>query len=182
MSRIWSALRHRFLGVCDWDGCRCRICRKTRDGGHDWDGCKCRNCPRARHEWDGCHCRRCDAEKHEWKGLACLTCGLQKDIRALLESHFAKEGQAIEHLLERLASIDLDWTTVYDWQLVELAREAIDCHRHNATYELEVPSGPVPVNNGRSSPQTGDSATSSDFVVATSLLLRRHDAPSRLIH
>jgi hypothetical protein len=180
MSSFWSVLRHRLLGACDWDGCRCRICRKTRDEGHDFDGCKCRNCPRARHEWDGCHCRRCDAEKHEWKGLACLSCGLQKDMRALLVSHFPQEHEALEQLLERLRAIDPDWTTIYDWQLVELAREAIDCHRHHAAYELEVPTAGATVKAPRS---PSDSATSSDYVVASSLLLRRHDdAPSRLIH
>jgi hypothetical protein len=101
-------------------------------------------------------------------------------MRALLEEHFPKEGAAIKQLLRRLEAIDLDWTTVYDWQLVELAREAIDCHHHNASYELEVPT-----NSGIRRPPANphDSATSSDFVVASSLLLRRHDnAPSRLIH
>jgi hypothetical protein len=95
---------------------------------------------------------------------------------------FPKDREAIEQLLTRLEAIELDWTTVQDWQLVELAREAIDCCRHNAAYDLEVPT---PSPSGASGPAktASDSATSSDYVIASSLLLRRHDdAPSRLIH
>jgi hypothetical protein len=175
MASWFRAAKHRLLGICDWDGCRCRICRLPRDTGHEWEGCRCTRCPRTRHDWDGCHCRNCEAERHEWNGLVCRSCHARKDVRALLLSHFPQDAVAVEDLLAKLNALDeFDWTAVYDWQLVEVAREAIDCCRHTAGYDLEIattdPAGP-------------QNASSTGYVAPCPILIKRHDsAPARLIY
>lgn len=41
------------FGIHKWEGCRCRVCRETRDRDHQWNatGCRCLRCHRENHEW-----------------------------------------------------------------------------------------------------------------------------------
>ena len=181
MIRLWRGLRHQLFRVCDWDGCRCRICRMPRTTGHEWEGCKCRHCPQTRHEWENCHCRRCGGERHEWQGLVCVTCGCRKDVAELLRDHFPDDDAAVEHVLAKLNAVDaLDWSTIYDWQVVELARTAIPCHAGGVEYDLEVASAPrAPSSRFESD---GGSTTDSGYVAPSALRLSRRDgAPSQVI-
>ena len=45
-----------------WEGCKCRVCRETRDFGHVFEGCKCVVCGKIRnfgHEYSEAGCRIC---------------------------------------------------------------------------------------------------------------------------
>ena len=41
------------FGIHKWEGCRCKVCRETRDQDHQWNvtGCRCLRCYRENHEW-----------------------------------------------------------------------------------------------------------------------------------
>lgn len=176
MSSLWRTLLHSWFGVCDWDGCRCRICRVPRDIGHEWEGCKCRRCPQTRHEWEGCRCPRCGGERHEWQGLICRSCRHRKDLLLLLRDHFPQEEAAAREVLARLEGIDgLDWSTLYDWQVVELCRSVLDCHRQGVDYEIEVDSACLA--RTMSGVRTEEAATgpSPGYAVPAALRLRRRD-------
>lgn len=68
------------IGVHSWQGCRCKVCEKTRDQNHSWTGCRCQSCSARRdleHDWDGCKCSRCFAKReqeHRWKEFICARC------------------------------------------------------------------------------------------------------------
>ncbi|MBW3599950.1 MAG: hypothetical protein KY475_22095 [Planctomycetes bacterium] len=181
MARLWPVLRHRLLGLCDWDGCRCRICRVPRQEGHVWEGCKCQHCPQTRHEWEHCHCRRCGGQRHEWQGLVCRSCGVRKDLAVLLREHFPKKHAAIEQVLAKLNEAPaLDWSTIYDWQVVELTRSAIPCHDKGVDYDLEVASQCLLASEEEDrAPRS--STESSGYVAPAALRIKRRDgAPSQV--
>lgn len=88
-----------------WEGCKCQICRSTRDTEHSWAGCKCQICGTTRdteHSWTGCKCQICGTTRdeehdwtefcgqcricgktryfvHTWDGCVCTTCGMKRD-------------------------------------------------------------------------------------------------------
>lgn len=77
----WARARLCTLYGHDWDGCKCRICGKTRNEQHKRVGCKCVRCgynlPEW-HVWEGCKCTRCGAvrnQEHDWSnGVFCTRC------------------------------------------------------------------------------------------------------------
>lgn len=73
------------FGFHAWQGCRCTLCRMTRDLEHNWDGCLCEKCGVQRdegHKWNRCVCSKCKAkrdEKHQWERCKCRICGAVRD-------------------------------------------------------------------------------------------------------
>ena len=71
----------------NWDGCKCRMCSKTRDEEHNWskDCEKCSRCGKGRsnsHNWTGCKCSTCGKtrdESHDWIGCKCSKCSKKRD-------------------------------------------------------------------------------------------------------
>ena len=53
---VWRGVNMKIkcaFGIHKWEGCRCKVCRETRDQDHQWNatGCRCLRCYRENHEW-----------------------------------------------------------------------------------------------------------------------------------
>lgn len=86
-----------YLGIHEWDNCRCSRCNMIRDASHAWRGCICTCCSKVRdieHDWSQ-DCQRCSICQtlrdvpHEWIGCKCASCGKTRDT----EHDWAKDCQ-----------------------------------------------------------------------------------------
>lgn len=76
------------IGLHTWNGCKCSVCKKSRDSEHDWtkDCEKCSQCGKTReffHDYtkDCLVCAKCgkySRYRHEWNVNVCINCSVEK--------------------------------------------------------------------------------------------------------
>ncbi len=64
----------------EWDGCQCRDCRVSRNGGHRWNS--------------SCQCEVCGQVRHQWNGTVCVHCGAKRAEAVPTESHAGEQKAA----------------------------------------------------------------------------------------